>query len=213
MQFGQLYYFCYLMFGKPPSILKKMFPDLIWDIRTDEKDIYLTFDDGPHPDITPQVLKILDKYDAKATFFCVGDNARKYPDTYELIINKGHGVGNHSYSHSNGWRINNDEYFNDIDHADKLIKSDLFRPPYGRIKPSQIKVLKKKCRIVMWSVLSYDYSQKVSKEQCLRNSIVSTKPGSIVVFHDSLKSVNNLLYALPLFLKHFTKEGYEFKVL
>ncbi len=201
------------MFVKSPSILKKIFPNLIWDIKTYEKEIYLTFDDGPHPDITPGVLEMLDKYKAKATFFCVGDNVRKHPDTYELILNKGHEVGNHSYSHSNGWKVSNDNYFDDIEKADKLIRSNLFRPPYGRISPSQIKHLKKKYSIIMWSVLTYDYSKNVSKEQCLRNSIIKTKPGSIVVFHDSLKSENNLFYALPMFLKHFTDKGFVFSVL
>ena len=201
------------MFIKSPSILKKLFPNLIWDIETNEKEIYLTFDDGPHPEITPQVLDILDKYNAKATFFCVGDNVRKHPDTYELILNKGHKTGNHSYSHINGWKVSNDDYFDDIEKAGKLIKPDLFRPPYGRITPSQIKVLKKKYSIIMWSILTYDYSKKVNKEQCLTNSIIKTKPGSIVVFHDSLKSANNLFYALPLFLKHFSDKGFVFKVL
>ncbi len=201
------------MFVKSPSILKKIFPNLIWDIKTYEKKIYLTFDDGPHPDITPGVLEMLDKYKAKATFFCVGDNVRKHPDTYELILARGHKVGNHSYSHKNGWKISNDDYFDDIEKADKLIRSNLFRPPYGRITPSQIKHLKKKYSIIMWSVLTYDYSKKVSKEQCLKNSIVKTKPGSIVVFHDSLKSENNLFYALPMFLKYFTDKGFVFSVL
>ena len=201
------------MFLKSPWILKRMFPDLIWGIKTENKEIFLTFDDGPHPDITPLVLEILDKYDAKATFFCVGENVRKYPDTYELILNKDHGVGNHSYTHKNGWKVSNDDYFDNIEKADKVIKSSLFRPPYGRITPIQIKELKKKYSIIMWSVLTYDYDKSVSNEQCFKNSIEKTKSGSIVVFHDSLKSANNLLYALPLFLKHFTKEGYEFKVL
>ncbi len=201
------------MFVKSPSILKKIFPNLIWDIKTYEKKIYLTFDDGPHPDITPGVLEMLDKYKAKATFFCVGDNVRKHPDTYELILARGHKVGNHSYSHKNGWKISNDDYFDDIEKADKLIRSNLFRPPYGRITPSQIKHLKKNYSIIMWSVLTYDYSKNVSKEQCLRNSIIKTKPGSIVVFHDSLKSANNLFYALPMFLKHFTDKGFVFSVL
>ena len=201
------------MFVKSPSILKKIFPNLIWDIKTNEKEIYLTFDDGPHPDITPRVLEILDKYKAKATFFCVGNNVRKHPDTYELILNKGHRVGNHSYSHSNGWKVSNDDYFDDIEKADKLIRSNLFRPPYGRITPSQIKHLKKKYSIIMWSVLTYDYSKKINKEQCLKNSIAKTRPGSIVVFHDSLKSANNLFYALPMFLKHFTDKGFVFSLL
>jgi len=201
------------MFISSPVILKRLFPDLIWERKTNEKVIYLTFDDGPHPDITPQVLEILDEYDSKATFFCVGENVSKFPDTFKSIINNGHRVGNHSYNHISGWKSSNAVYFENIEKAGEIINSELFRPPYGRIAPSQIKLLKKKYSIVMWSVLTYDFDKKVSKEQCLRNSIVKTKPGSIVVFHDSLKSEVNLLYALPLFLKHFTEKGYSFKVL
>ncbi len=201
------------MFVKSPSILKKIFPNLIWDIKTDKKEIYLTFDDGPHPKITLQVLKILNKFKAKATFFCVGENISKYPNTYKLITSNGHRVGNHSYNHINGWKSSNKEYFTNIEKAEKLIHSNLFRPPYGRVTPMQIKFLKKQYSIVMWSVLTYDFDKKVSKEQCLKNSIINTKPGSVVVFHDSIKSADNLLYALPLFLKYFTDNGFIFKML
>ncbi len=203
----------YMMIVKSPSIMKKIFPDLIWEINTIEKEIFLTFDDGPHPEITPQVLNILDNYDAKATFFCVGENVMKYPDTFKLIISNDHSVGNHSYSHLNGWKVPNNDYFENIEKADKYIGSNLFRPPYGRIVPSQIKALKKKYSIIMWTVLTYDFDKKVSKKQCLKNSITATKPGSIVVFHDSIKSANNLVYTLPLFLKHFYENGFVFKAL
>ncbi len=201
------------MILKSPAILKKIFPNLIWEISTKEKEIYLTFDDGPHPEITPLVLKALDEYDAKATFFCVGDNAMKYPETFKLILSKGHTVGNHSYDHLNGWKVSNNDYFVNIEKANKFIESNLFRPPNGRIVPSQIKILKEKYSIIMWSVLTCDFDKKVSKKQCLKNSISGTKSGSIVVFHDSLKSANNLFYALPLFLKHFNEQGFIFKSL
>lgn len=201
------------MFIKSLSIFKSIFPSLIWDINTNEKVIYLTFDDGPHPEITPQVLEILDKFNALATFFCVGENVSKYPDTFSLILSKGNRVGNHSYNHISGWKTSNKDYFESIKKADNFIKSDLFRPPYGRITPSQIKVLKRKYSIIMWSVLTYDFNSNISKEQCLKNSIVNTKAGSIVVFHDSIKSEDNLLYALPLFLKHFSGEGFNFRVI
>ncbi len=201
------------MFVKPPSILKKIFPDLIWEVKTTNKEIFLTFDDGPHPKITPQVLKILDEFNVKATFFCVGENIDKHPDTYKQIVSNGHKTGNHSYNHLNGWKTSNAEYFSNIEKADNLIKSKLFRPPYGRISLSQIKLLSKKYSIIMWTILTYDYDKKVSREQCLSNSIKNTKSGSIVVFHDSLKSENNLLYALPLFLKYFLDKGYSFSLL
>ena len=201
------------MFIKSPPILKTVFPNLIWDIKTDKKEIYLTFDDGPHPEITPQILEILNRFNTKATFFCVGENVSKFPETYNSIISNGHSVGNHSYDHINGWKSSNKEYFTNIEKAKTLINSDLFRPPYGRITPSQIKFLKKQYSIIMWSVLTYDFDKKVGKEQCLKNSIIKTQPGSIVVFHDSLKSAENLLYALPLFLKHFTDNGFVFRPL
>lgn len=201
------------MFINLPLILKRLFKDLTWDKKTKEKVIYLTFDDGPNPEITPKVLKILDAYNSKATFFCVGENVLNFPETYNLVIGDGHGVGNHSYNHISGWKTSNIEYFSNIEKARKLIDSKLFRPPYGRITPSQIKYLKKKYSIIMWSVLTYDFDKKVTKEQCLKNSIINTKPGSVVVFHDSFKSANNMLFALPFFLKHFIEDGYKFEVL
>ncbi len=201
------------MFIKSPSILKIIFPSLKWDIKTNNKDIYLTFDDGPNPEMTTQVLEILDQYNAKATFFCVGENVLMFPDTFNSIISKGHQVGNHSYNHLNGWKVSNSDYFDNIEKASKLIKSNLFRPPYGRITPSQVSTLKANYSIIMWSVLTFDFDKKVSKEMCFKNSIVKTTPGSIVVFHDSEKAADNLLFALPLFLKHFADKGFTFKSL
>jgi len=198
---------------KPPSLARLFFPQLVWDIETDSKEIFLTFDDGPHPEITPRVLEILDEYDAKATFFCVGENVEKYPETYTSILQKGHRCGNHSYNHLNGWKTNNEQYFENIKQCGQLIESNLFRPPYGRIKPSQIKVLKQKFKIIMWSVVSFDFSKNTSPAQCLDNAIRFAKAGSIVVFHDSEKASTNLFYALPKFLEYFIERGYKFSVI
>ena len=196
------------MIVKSPIILKKLFPSLTWEIETKKKEIFLSFDDGPHPEITPWVLDCLNKYNAKATFFCVGENVCNYPETFKNIINNGHSVGNHSYNHLNGWKTKNSQYYNNIEEAGKFIDSSLFRPPYGRITPSQINKLKNSYSIIMWSVLTYDFDKDISNEQCFRNSIISTKPGSIVVFHDSKKSFDNLKYALPKFLDHFKNLDY-----
>ena len=196
-----------------PSILKYLFPGLIWRIRTNEKCIYLTFDDGPHPDITKEVLRILDEKQVKATFFCVGENVSQYQDTYQQILAGGHATGNHCYNHLNGWKTPDKDYFDNINQCSEWVQSDLFRPPYGRIKPSQIKVLKKQFRIIMCSVISYDFDQSMAPEACLKNSIKNTKPGTIIVFHDSAKASGNMLYALPRHIDHFASEGYRFDVL
>ena len=201
------------MFEKPPGIFKKIYPSLTWDIGVEEKEIFLTFDDGPHPLITPKVLDILDKHNAKAVFFCVGDNVRKYPETYSQILERGHKTGIHTYNHLNGWKTDNKSYLQNIEKSAKYINSNLFRPPYGRISPSQIKILKKKYKIIMWSILTRDYDSAVSKQQCFEITINKTSPGSIVVFHDSEKAEKNMIYALPLFLDHFISRGYKFNTI
>jgi len=198
---------------KTPYVAKLVYPSLIWDMPSIDNKIYITFDDGPHPEVTPQVLKMLDDYNAKATFFCVGENVKKYPETYALLKQNGHAVGNHSFNHLNGWKTNNRDYYKNIDKASEFIESDLLRPPYGRISPSQIKHLKKKFRIIMWSALSYDFDTRVSKETCLELSVKNSTAGTIIVFHDSDKAKENMLFALKGFLKHFYKQGMEFSVL
>jgi len=195
---------------KTPYVAKLIYPSLVWDMPSSENKIYLTFDDGPHPAITPMVLKILDKYDAKATFFCVGENIEKYPDTFQLIKQSGHTVGNHSHNHLNGWKTSNSKYYKNIKKSKQLINSKLFRPPYGRISPAQIKHLKKEYKIIMWSVLSYDFDARVSKEECLNLSINNSAAGTIIVFHDSEKAKEKMLFAIEGYLKHFTKRGFEF---
>ncbi|MBI9032903.1 MAG: polysaccharide deacetylase family protein [Bacteroidales bacterium] len=196
---------------KPPFLIKKIiYPGLHWKVQTDRKEIFLTFDDGPHPEITPKVLEILDKYEAKATFFCVGENVKKYPEIYRMILSRGHQTGNHTFNHLKGWNTPTTKYAENVYLASTHIRSSLFRPPHGRIKRSQLKILKQQYHIIMWSVLTYDWDSKLSGEQCLSTAIQSSKAGSIVVFHDSLKAKKNMLYALPRFLEHFTEQDYQF---
>ncbi|UCG26880.1 MAG: polysaccharide deacetylase family protein [Bacteroidales bacterium] len=160
---------------------------MIWRIPNSENKVYLTFDDGPNPEVTPWVLDMLGKHEAKATFFCLGRNVERYPDLFERIKDEGHSVGNHSYSHPDGWRTRNRDYFKDVERADRLIGSPLFRPPYGRITPSQIRVLKKKYKIVMWDLLSGDFDQKTTLKECVRRIKKYAKTGSIVVLHEPMK--------------------------
>ncbi|MCC7523793.1 MAG: polysaccharide deacetylase family protein [Chitinophagaceae bacterium] len=197
---------------KTPWWLKKLYPSCIWEMPSDEKKIYLSFDDGPHPQITPFVLDELKKFDAKATFFCLGKNVANYGDTFRRILNEGHAIGNHTFHHKNGWKTNDREYFQDIAAAKKYIDSALFRPPYGKITPWQVRNVKKNLQmhIVMWSVLSADFDAKINPETCLQNTLLAAKPGSIIVFHDSEKAWTNLAYALPRVLTHFSEEGYRF---
>ena len=175
--------------------------------------MYLTFDDGPIPDITPWVLSVLAEYKAKATFFCVGHNVEKYPEVYQQIRAGGHRVGNHTYHHLQGIKTGFSEYINDIQKASDLISTNLFRPPHGRLKPSQTKHLlsEMKFKIVMWDILSRDFDQNITPAQCLKNSVAHIRQGSIIVFHDSLKSHKNLKFALPEALKILTDKGFVFK--
>ena len=187
----------------------RLFPELIWHItHRDEqkKHIYLTFDDGPTPEVTPWVLEQLRKYNAKATFFCLGRNVDRYPELYQQILDEGHAVGNHSYSHLKGSQTKSTEYYDDIKLAGETIQSRLYRPPYGRFRKSQIRELRKKYQIVMWDVLSQDYDQSITPEKCLFNVMENVRPGSIVVFHDSMKAKENLYYTLPVLLEKYSGE-------
>jgi peptidoglycan-N-acetylglucosamine deacetylase len=198
---------------KTPRLIQNLFPNHTWNIKTDEKVIYLTFDDGPIPEITPWVLDTLAKYDAKATFFCVGDNVRKHPTIFQEVVSAGHTVGNHTYNHMSGWQTDNIPYYHNIRHCAQLVKSNLFRPPYGRLTPLQSQFLSRHYRIVMWDVLSGDFDETITPEQCLENVLSSAKRGSIVVFHDSIKSAERMQYALPRVLEHFAARGYRFESL
>lgn len=195
---------------KTPRFIQNLFPNFTWHIPTQEKVLYLTFDDGPIPEVTPWVLDVLAKYDAKATFFCVGDNVNRHPDIFQQVVSAGHAVGSHTFNHLNGWATDNIPYFHNIRHCANQVNSVLFRPPYGRLKPKQAQFLQRHYRIVMWDVLSGDFDPDVEPEQCLNNVIDNVRPGSIVVFHDSLKAKENLTYTLPKVLEHFKSQGYAF---
>jgi len=178
-----------------------------------EKVVYLTFDDGPVPEVTPGILEILRKKDVKATFFCVGHNVMKYPDVFEQVRQDGHGVGNHTFHHLNGWKTPPAAYYEDVKRCEEYFQTNLFRPPHGRFTPSQYFLLRKEYLFVMWSVLAKDYHRRITPEQCLDIVTKHTQPGSIVVFHDSIKASEKVLYVLPRFLDHFLEQGYSFKIL
>ena len=212
-----------------PKILRLFYPSFLWEMPKGEKKIYLTFDDGPHPTITPQVLEILKKFNAKATFFCVGNNVKKYKETFELIKKEGHSVGNHTFNHEKGLITKTKDYVDSVIEADALIQSPLFRPPHGRIKFSQIRELKKKLRnsesqklrtsepqnlkIIAWTVISYDWDKSLTPDDCYNNVIKNAGDGSIIVFHDSEKALNNMIPALIKVLEYYTERGFTFEKL
>lgn len=203
-----------LFFVTTPWWLRKLFIGCIWDIKTTEKVIYLTFDDGPHPVITPAVLNELYKYNAKATFFCIGDNVKKFPEIYQQVINEGHAIGNHTMHHINGWRVADTTYLDDIAAAGELITTNLFRPPYGRVKNSQLrkmKVIAPNLKTIMWSVLAGDWIAALDPEQCFQQVKKAVYPGCIIVLHDSEKANGRMSYVLPKLLQYFTEKGYKFK--
>ena len=195
-----------------PKVVKTLFPNFIWNVTSEEKALYLTFDDGPTPEITDWILDCLNDYNAKATFFCIGKNVEHYPRIYNRILEEKHAIGNHTFHHLKGWKTKISEYIEDVNKASIYINSSLFRPPYGRIKPKQSKLLiNKGFTIVMWSVLSLDWDKNVPKNQCYNNVIEKSESGSIIVFHDSNKASKNMKYALPKVLDYFSKKGYVFK--
>ena len=205
---------------KTPLVVKKIFPQYTWEIFSNTKEIYLTFDDGPTPEITNWVLDLLKQYNAKATFFCIGNNIEKYPNIFQNIINNGHAIGNHTYNHIKGWKTSTKEYLrntkltHDLVLNNNKIKLSLFRPPYGQITPKQgSELIKLGYKIIMWSVLSIDWDDFVSRKVCLNNIITKANSGSIIVFHDSVKASKNMQYALPKVLEHFSKKGYTFKAI
>ena len=212
------------MIATVPGFVKWIFKNRIWEGPADEKAIYLTFDDGPIPEVTPWVLDQLKSFNAKATFFCIGENVQKHPEIFKKIIAEGHKVGNHTFNHLNGWKTSTPEYVLNTLKARQIIeknipgkepaKNALFRPPYGRIKSKQVRELQKRdFRIIMWSNLSMDYNTGITPERCFQNVIDHARPGSVIVFHDSFKAQKNLVKVLPRVLDHLNREGYKFKVL
>ena len=209
-----------LYFAKTPHIIKRLFPNLIWDIATKKKVIYLTFDDGPTPEITSWVLSELHKYNAKATFFCIGKNILNHPDITASIITGNHVIGNHTHNHLNGWLKTPKTYLENIKKAQQIIDNKkstadiFFRPPYGKIKTGVAKkLITNGYKIIMWDVLSGDFDTLITKEKCLENVINNTQEGSIVVFHDSVKASKNLKYTLPKVLDYFSKKGFVFEAI
>ncbi|WP_040279232.1 polysaccharide deacetylase family protein [Psychroserpens damuponensis] len=201
---------------KTPVVAKKIFPSYIWDIAPTHKELYLTFDDGPTPKITNWTLDILKQYDAKATFFCIGNNIDKHPSIYNDILKDGHTIGNHTQNHVKGWSTKTKAYVIDVNEAQTRMRSKthLFRPPYGQITPKQgKKLMELGYKVIMWDILSFDWDQNISEEKCLENVISKSKAGSIIVFHDSIKASKNMMYTLPKVLEYFSKKGYKFKSL
>lgn len=212
-----------LAFVKTPKILQWLFRKRIWAFSRSSNTVYLTFDDGPIPVITPWVLEQLKKHQAKATFFCIGDNIKKHRSVFEQIINQGHAIGNHTQHHINGWKTPTDKYLEEIAYCERTIlennsktnikktkSKNLLRPPFGKMTSKQANaVLKKGYKIVMWDILSKDYDSNIDQEKCLKNVLRNIKPGSIVIFHDSLKAEKNLRYTLPKVLEFIEKKGWK----
>lgn len=207
------------LFTYIPKWFEKLYSSPVWSIKTSKKELFLTFDDGPTPDITPWVLDQLKKHNAKATFFCLGKNIEAYPEISKRILKEGHRIGNHTFNHINGWKSNQQLYIAEVEKTQQVLSSykidtKLFRPPYGKIKPRQLEtLLKKEYKVIMWNVLSVDYDKKISSKKCTQIVKNNSKSGAIIVYHDSKKASKNLKQSLPEILKHFSEKGFDFKVL
>jgi peptidoglycan/xylan/chitin deacetylase (PgdA/CDA1 family) len=196
-----------------PRLLRPLWGKVMWRKDPSKKVIYLTFDDGPVPEVTPLVLDLLDEHKIKATFFCVGENVQKHSDTFAQVLNRGHKVGNHTFNHLKGFSVTDEEYYGNIDKAAELIDSKLFRPPYGRITGRQMKKLRDRYTIIMWDVITHDYNKNLSPETIMRTIKRYSRNGSLVVFHDSIKAKENVLAVLPLAIEYWKSKGYSFGVL
>jgi peptidoglycan-N-acetylglucosamine deacetylase len=209
----KIYFYKMVYLVKTPGWVKKVYKNRLWEVKTEKKEIFLSFDDGPHPVHTPFVLDELRKFDAKATFFCIGKNVLLFPQVYERILDEGHAIGNHSFDHLNGWKTKDAVYLENIRKAAENIDSRLFRPPYGRISNFQVAQLASPptgLKTIMWSVLSGDFDNGISEERCLQNVIFNSRQGSIVVFHDSDKAAAKMKFALPRVLNYFSEKGFCF---
>ena len=197
---------------KPWRFLRRLYPDFVWEIE-DRNGVFLTFDDGPTPGVTEWILSTLRRYDAKATFFVLGKNAEMYPDLYQRILDEGHKIGNHTYSHQKGWGMSLERYIEDVDLAAGILHTELFRPPYAHVTPSQMRAVGQRYKIIMWNILSRDYSFALSPEQCAHGVVKYIEPGSIICFHDSDKSFRNMSYALPRVLERVKELGLKCKII
>jgi len=202
-----------MLIERAPKLYRKLYQGSYWRINSDKKVVYLTFDDGPIPEITPWVLDVLDKYDIKATFFCVGDNVRKYPEVYQAVQERGHKIGNHTFHHIQGLKTDTQSYLEDVEEARQLIDSKLFRPPYGHTRFSQFNALKKRYKVIMWDVVTRDYSRLMTADQVFEVVKKYTRNGSIIVFHDSLKSGDRMKESLPRSIEWLLEQGYSFQLI
>ena len=196
-----------------PGFITSLFKDVVWRFDGNSKVVYLTFDDGPIPEVTPWVIDLLWKENIKATFICVGENVMKYPEVYQQILDGGHSVGNHTYNHWQGIKKGNQDYFDNIEKATGFIDSDLFRPPHGWLTRSQYRFLKSRYRIIMWDIVSCDYDTRIKPEKVLRNVKDFVRPGSVITFHDSIKAENNLKQSLPEAIRWMKEQGYRFEAI
>lgn len=197
--------------SKTPAFIQKLFPNFVWRIPDAKGKLYLSFDDGPIPEVTSWVLDTLSEYDAKASFFCVGENVDRHPEIFQRILADGHTIGSHTHNHLSGWSTDNADYFKNARRCAQRVNSSLFRPPYGRMTRSQASFLQRHYQVIMWDVLSGDFDPEISADRCLDNVIQASQDGSIIVFHDSVKTIDKLEYVLPRVLEHFSSLGYEFE--
>lgn len=198
---------------RPPLLLRQLYPGALWRMNAEEKKIYLTFDDGPVPGVTTAALSVLREHNVKAAFFCVGENVKKHPEIFSEIIREGHVIGNHTFHHSDGWKISSRAYLREVNQCAENVKSEFFRPPHGRMRRSQFYAVKRKFRVVMWDVLACDFMTSLTGEDVLKIAVENSRNGSIVVFHDSEKAKQRMLFALPKFIEEMKRRNFEFALL